>query len=316
MDNLIFFVGDEPYCLWEVDLQQETLRFLKSIDTEYIDYLLEVHLEAEDEARAASSIRIAYHHSLETLFSFLCALLQVPSCPQAWISKCSNSQLRLVVKRIEQGDQTLQTPLSINQVNWLSLARVVVERVTLHQDRKEKLVNHFADLWSRLAAEFVDEHRTLEYNSIKHGFRVSHGGFALSAGLEYSYGVSPPEEEMKPIGASEFGTGFKRIRQASSSKGERGLRTEQISINWKIEKIAPLLQLISMSLCDVVRALRLLNGDTSDKIRFVAPQSYEDFQRPWSHEPPINNFTMKVGENYDLPVLTKKMILQRIEESV
>ena len=79
MKNVLFQVVDEPYCLWEEDLKAHTLTFLNGFDTGYFDHLLEIHLNADDEARSAMVLRVAYHHAMETLFSFLGAFLQAPS---------------------------------------------------------------------------------------------------------------------------------------------------------------------------------------------------------------------------------------------
>lgn len=69
MQNSIFVVNEEPYCIWEVDLPGRNIEFLDGIDTEYFDYVLKVHAETEDEKRASIALRTALHHATEAMFS-------------------------------------------------------------------------------------------------------------------------------------------------------------------------------------------------------------------------------------------------------
>ena len=273
MKNVVFQVVDEPYCLWEEDLKVHTLAFLTGFDTGYFDHLLETHLNADDEARSAMALRVAYHHAMETLFSFLGALLQAPSAPQAWIAKCQNIQLYELVRRITNNDRELPTGLSIQSVSWDELARVTLNWYRSGTERQAESISLFAGFWRRLASEFLDKNRLDEYNSLKHGFRVTGGGFGLSVRLEHEYGALPPEDEMQSIGHSEFGSSFRRFRAASGQRGERSLISEHVSVNWKIEKVAPLLQLTSISISNVIGALRILNGEPCNSIKFTRPDS-------------------------------------------
>ena len=71
MQNSIFVVNKEPYCIWEIDVGERNREFLSGIDPEYFSYLAEIHLNADDEKRAAIALRAAFHHALETLFSLI-----------------------------------------------------------------------------------------------------------------------------------------------------------------------------------------------------------------------------------------------------
>lgn len=141
MKNVVFQVVDEPYCLWEEDLKAHTLAFLTGFDTEYFDHLLEIHLNADDEVRSAMALRVVYHHAMETLFSFLGALLQAPSAPQVWIAKCPNKQLYELVRRITNNDRELPTDLSIQSVSWAELARVTLNWYRSGTERQAESIN-------------------------------------------------------------------------------------------------------------------------------------------------------------------------------
>lgn len=315
MKNVVFQVVDEPYCLWEEDLKAHTLAFLKGFDTGYFDHLLEIHLNTDDEARSAMALRVAYHHAMETLFSFLGALIQAPSAPQAWIAKCQNIQLYELVRRISNNDRELPTGLSIQSVSWDELARVTLNWYRSGTERQAESINLFAGFWRRLASEFLDKNRLDEYNSLKHGLRVTGGGFGISVGLEHEYGIPPPEYEMQSIGHSEFGSSFRRFHAASGQRGERSLISEQVSVNWKIEKVAPLLQLTSISISNVIGTLRILNGEPCNSIKFTRPDSDDAFIQPWMQVPPCNNLVLRIQQDREIPFLSKKDLLARLEAS-
>jgi len=114
----IFVVNEEPYCIWEVDLPARNMEFLDGIDTEYFDYVLKVHAEAEDEKRASIALRTGLHHAMETMFSLLGAYIQAPDCVHAWVAKCSNKDLRELVKKVASFQNDLCTKLNIDKVSW------------------------------------------------------------------------------------------------------------------------------------------------------------------------------------------------------
>jgi hypothetical protein len=60
-------------------------------------------------------------------------------------------------------------------------------------------------------------------NSIKHGFRIRAGDFALAVGPEHEYGVAPPDDEMKLLGKSDYGSTFFRIESVGNGKRNRSL---------------------------------------------------------------------------------------------
>ena len=300
--NVIFQVDDEPYCLWEVRLKQEVGDFLSGFDTEYFDHLLKVHFESDDEKRAAVALRVAYHHAMETLFLMLGAFLQAPAAPHAWLAKCSNAQLRNVVRRISAGDDTLAKGLSVRSVNWTELASASLHWYKPGTNRQAESIKLFSELWRSLAAEFLEPNRVDEYNSLKHGLRVSGGGFGLSFGVEHEYGVPPPENEMRAIEKSEFGTTFLRFVPASGRSSDRSLVAEQVSINWKIEKVAPLLQLTSISIANVIGALRVLNGYPPDRIKFLRPEKDEAFTEAWKQVPAATHLVTRVRPGADVRI--------------
>jgi hypothetical protein len=102
MENNIIVVNDEPYCIWDVNISERNAEYLKCIDVEYFQFLSETYQNSDDKKRASIALRAALHHASETLFSLIGALLQAPRAVYAWVPKCSNSELRAILKRIRE----------------------------------------------------------------------------------------------------------------------------------------------------------------------------------------------------------------------
>lgn len=142
MQSSVFAVNDEPYCLWEVDLEARTRTFLEGIDPDYFDYVLQAHTETEDEKRAMVAIRLSLHHATEALFSLLGSFVQAPDCPYAWIAKCSNPQLREFAERVNREDRSLITKLRLPSVSWVSVASSIFETYRAERGRDQGHSRH------------------------------------------------------------------------------------------------------------------------------------------------------------------------------
>lgn len=287
MQSSIFVVNEEPYCIWEVDILERNNEFLNGIDTEYFDYALKVHIEADDEKRASIALRATLHHATETMFSLLGAYIQAPDCAYAWIAKCKNESLRELIGKISASRNDLFTKLNIEKVSWECVAESVFLSYVPETEKNQETVRLFASLWKRLSNEYINQNNIDEYNSIKHGFRIRSGGFALAAGLEHEFGVSPSPEEIKLIGKSEFGTKFFSIEPVGADKRNRSLRSRRTSQNWKVEKVALLIQLVSLSITNITSALKIKNGAKAGTCNFARPQENSDFEKPWLYSPGV-----------------------------
>lgn len=249
------------------------------------------------------------------MFSLLGAYIQAPNCVYAWVAKCSNRDLRELVKRIETFDTDIYTSLLIERVSWEEVAKMVFREYEPGTDKNKKTATSFSELWSQLAREFEDQSHIDEYNSIKHGFRIRSGGFSLAVGAESEYGDSPPREKMKTIGHSEHGTTYFKLEPIGETKGNRSLRSRRHSINWRIEKTVLLLQLISMSIANISSALKIANGFDAKKCRYFRPLEDAVFETAWSFSPGVTGFNVDfVITESDAPSTTKEELLKIINE--
>lgn len=283
--STIYSVLDEPYCLWEIDVTQRNLEFLSGIDAEYFRYLAETHIEAlndkETANRAAVSLRLGFYNGVETLFSLIGGLLQAPDCVYAWISQCTTGQLRALLARIERNDALLPLRIKLEYMSWDAIAKVVLQQSNPDPAKAARNGDLFGALWARLAAEYVKDVHIKEYNSLKHGFRVSHGGFRIAIGLQHEPGVPASSEQMHSLGGSDFGSTFYVLEQiGGGDKSNRSRRSRRVSVNWSAERMLIDLQLISMSVRNVVSTLQLWNGRNPAEVSFVRPLQNKDFDRP------------------------------------
>ncbi|MGE3425015.1 MAG: hypothetical protein AB7N24_23450 [Dehalococcoidia bacterium] len=309
-------MNDEPYLLWEWELKKRNLEFLNGIDSEHFNFLLDLFASAQDTKRASVGARTTLHHSLETLFSLLGAMLQSPSCVYGWLSRCSTPLLRDVVRRIDRKDEGLFRVWRISAPSWHELASLVFRHYASGTEKQATTTKQFGELWARLAHDFANEDHIDEYNSIKHGFRVKRGGFTLRVGPEREKGLPASQADLTTIGSSEYGCSFFRISRLGSD-GSRNLRSSRVSLNWHIEKDLLLIQLVAMSIHNVVSALQIINGIPAETVRFVRPEDDEAFERPWRLASGVFQATIDFKINEELiPHTTRHDLVTRMIETM
>lgn len=298
MQRAPFVVYDQPYCVWEWDLQDRNNRFLERIDSKYFQFVAEVnhpHLEGDKKQLAAAALRIAYHHGQETLFALIGAVLQAPQCVPAWLQRYETRQLRSLVHDISNGTSGLLNRLGISNVSWHSIAQVIISAHYDDEDRKVETKCEFGKLWSRLATDFLSDGPIAEYNSLKHGFRTSLGGFQLTVGVEDTPGQPAKPENMKYLGGSVYGTHYyvpEPPLNSTLSKKDPNFRLRSNSLNWNAEAIAARLLLIAMSIQNIVAFAKIYNGCDPKKVEFTRPVETKVFLEPWQHSVGVTSASM------------------------
>ena len=315
IDYTIFFVNEEPYCIWDIDLKKRNNEFLEGIDIEYFDYLVKVYLESSDDKRKSIAIRTEYHHAMETLYSLLFAYLQSPDCVYAWIAKYLNKDICEIINKINQNNKNLFTRIKLKELSWESIINAIFQNSSIEKEKKNRIIQLYAKFLHRLSIEYLDENRILEYNSIKHGFRIKSGGFALKIGKEHKYGVSPPENEMNLLGQSKYGSSFYKLESIGNKKRNRSTQTKHIFLNWKIEQIYLLIQLISMTISNVTSSLKIFNGYNPTKLKFCWPKDLKDFEKPWQFTPRVTNFHFNYNiKPSEVKIFTRKDLLEILKK--
>lgn len=320
MNHFTFVVNDEPYCLWDPDPGRRTLEFLDSIDPGYFTYLAESHAEnldsAEHKRRVATAARMAYLHGIETLMTLIGAAVQAPQAPYAWVALAKTDLLRSVIERISKGDPTLHTELTQWDRTWAGLAQRVFAHCT-QENGWPKTAESFGRLWSIFAGEFLDEMNQLEYNSLKHGFRIRSSGVKIAFGLEHQYGVAPPPEEMKYLGGSDHGSTFYVIERAGPDvPGTRSRRSRRRTVNWEPEPMIRGLQLIDVSIRNVVAFMRIANGAQPGTIQFHRLEGVEDLAALLDDSVRVRTSSFDTYiEDSQIPATTKKQLLEELAQA-
>jgi hypothetical protein len=293
-NNYTFAVDERCYCVWDPELQDENSRFLARVDAAYFEYAALSHvsqLDVENRPKAALALRAAYHHGLETLFSLIAAAIQAPNAVVAWLPRCQNETLRDIVAKISRGDRLL-TPSGRQFTTWDRVSSAVHRNAFAGDVPPGKTAELFARLWTRLAGDLTSDLVTAEYNSIKHGLRVTSGAFALAVGIEREPGAPASASEMDTIVSTEGGNSFLAVEpiQISRQKASPHLSLRRVRVNWSPETMAELLVLISMSISNVLSALRIANRTLPTEVKFLRPTEESAFDAPLRRLQPVPTF--------------------------
>ncbi len=279
-----FIVGERPFCLWDHEIKKINLQFLNSIDPEYFVYLADTNFEKlgdeneEVHQHAALAIRTAFSQGLETLFALLFGFIQAHHCVVAWMNLYKNSELYDLIRKVSKHEKILSL-LKIQYIDWATLSNIILDSLVLDDKNKENAIkNGFGNLWSQLASIYLQEGFSNEYNSIKHGLRAKAGGFSIAIGREDKPGVPPPPERMVLMGKSKYGTSYTSIEEIGDLK--RHVQITKHSRNWDPEDMVWGLNLISLSISNIISALKILNGIQATEIQFHWPSDLEVFKEP------------------------------------
>jgi hypothetical protein len=276
-----FVVNETPYCLWDVNLEKTTLQFVKGIDPKYFEHIARIHgnlLEGEERKYAATALRVAYGQGLETLFALIGAVVQAPHFIVGWMLKYKNSELYDLINKINSRRLVL-TQMAEKDVSWQSISNLILQKVsTGDSEHDQKIREEFANLWERFATDFLDENKKYEYNSIKHGSRAAMGGLKLTIGRKPKPRVADASEKMLTLLESEFGASFFVPENLGNS---RNFTLNQFHATWRAENLIAALQLISVSIDNILNFIKMLYVDDGRQIKFSFPLEFEDFQRPW-----------------------------------
>ncbi|MBI5428643.1 MAG: hypothetical protein HZA02_10270 [Nitrospinae bacterium] len=322
MQYSMFLVDDDPHCVWEWDIKEKNLEFLEQIDPDYFVYLACAHFEnlkGENGKRAALALRTGYLHGLETLFALLCATLQAPDCVVGWMQKYRPHQVRSMIKKIVSGPGTIFNKLGMTKVSLEKLSEQIHIYSNVDKERAKETTCLFANLWVLFSSEFLEDTGVNEYNSIQHGLRVRSGGFWLSYDMEKEYGVSPPPENMRSMGGSDYGSTFfatEKIKGNPNPNDRVHFRVRRNSVNWDPESLAHALNLISASIGNIISFLKIINGIEPGKVKFTRPQESAYFNKPWDNDIGVLSTSM----NMEIPsekvkFFNKKDIVEKLGKS-
>lgn len=283
---ILFYVIDKPYCLWGNNVETDEVNFLTSLDPGYFVHVAQKSIaivedlkqSQKDRHYAAMTLRSVYSQSLETMFALLTAALQAPRCVYAWMSKYRTPDLRDMLSGFNSGS-AFSSIIALPTVDWRAVADYVYASFApADKEFAEATVQGFAQAWKYLAIRFLDEAQWDEYNSIKHGLRISPGGF----GFAYAIGEFPdspvPADKMNLVGESEFGSSHYSIHKV------QGLNLHLFSKlnhhNWSPTELFASVELIACSIHNVIAMLLKTHEAVTGEISYMVPADKAAFDEP------------------------------------
>ena len=96
--------------------------------------------------------------------SLLGAAMQAPACVPTWIASCSTGDLRAVVAALNEGTPLLTTS-GRRRVTFDELSERIHRHAWTGEMEEPSTASRFGRFWSRLAADFLDDIPTAEYNA-------------------------------------------------------------------------------------------------------------------------------------------------------
>jgi hypothetical protein len=267
----VLMVDEKPYCMWGSDLTEQNERFLRDLDPAFFNHVVEAQiplLSGTSKQHAAMTIRTTYAHALETFFALACAAVQAPHCPLGWILQYQPGDVPRVVRKIHEG---LPLPLRIAlPARWKSLSEQI--HLFQHSDPAEdlRIKTLFAEAWALLAHDYLDRSGSEEYNSVKHGLRVKAGGFSFTMG-----------DEGAPIlkSASEFGSKFFHPEPLGTDR--TNFYANDAARNWSPVALAVRIELLCLSIANVVSFLKTKNHTSETSVSFKWPEPQDNLSLAW-----------------------------------
>lgn len=293
MKKAMFFVGDRPYAVWDPNIHEKNVTFLKNFDTSYFEYLADIHssqIDLDTAQQAATALRTSYGLGIETFFSLLGAAMQAPECVFGWLDKYVERDITHIINSI-MGKEKLRTRL-VGVLSWESLSRTLHRNLVLADKEEESAIkNRFAGCWKYLAENYLNKEQKYEFNGAKHGMRLQPGGIHISIGQQSRLGVPAPPERMERVPGSKFGAAVLRLEQIGRMKHD--YRVKEISRNWDLYCLTGLIRIVSMSINNIISFLLIQNGQDPTFVRFIWPEDLQDFDKIWEASFALSGVTWK-----------------------
>ncbi len=315
LSSYAYFVNDWPQVTWAWDLPDRNLAFLNSIDPGYYEHIARtqaplVEEDSADGQYAAASIRLAHAQAVETLFALLGSLAQAPQAAIGWMLAYQNRDLREVVQALLAYEGLIEATPWIGGATLERLAGIVFSRTVWTDAKKASTAKSFERLWRHWSDSLLDDGQVAEYNSFKHGSRAALGGHTIGVGAEITPGVAAPADQMRSLGGSAFGSTF-YVPTEVCGRLHRYPRRQ--SRNWSVPALVGGLDLLAMSVRNVISILRIIGGDDPAKCGFEIPMDPAAFDLPLIGTGGVTSSSFDWSLQADqIERLTKAEVLERL----
>lgn len=248
---------------------------LDFIDEQYFSSMQEI-IDSEKTSNLFLYYSLFQHYfsSLEIMFSHIGAAFQAPYFYYPWIMEYKTKELYSVVKTINNNG-VLKNPHSVQNVSWNIIADIIHPNIKDESDKKRN--NMFAQIWEKMADDFLNSDYQEAYNSIKHGLRVKNDA------------IKNVQIEDLVINGSDYGIEYGVIE---NKKGINVLKTKIVNMNSAVYDYA--FEFIKGTMINIKNFLKLVN--TNGPVNIVQYQPREDvFLKYLELEPPsISSATFNI----------------------
>lgn len=287
-EGVAFVVNETSYVTWDHALPERNLEFLRGIDAAYYRFIGEVHAPLlsggpDQRQRAATAIRMGYSAALETFCALLATAVQSPGFALGWMLQYTNRDLRTVIRKLYDGKGV--PSVSAIPFSWLAISEAVHSVSTgdpdanLDANLENQLRVGCSAAWRRLSGDFINKMLLDEYNSLKHGHRARVGGFRVSVGPPVEPGMAPPPELWTRPSGSPFGSTFYTASKLPGKSRNHVLTRHHY--NWVPQNMVAGLELLSMSINNLVMFLRFSGGDAGP-FQIQRPTDPGLYTAPWA----------------------------------
>ncbi|MDP8267888.1 MAG: hypothetical protein P9L97_04090 [Candidatus Tenebribacter davisii] len=298
MTEIPFMVYNRPYYLVGKDLIETNLLFLDNFQPNYFyetsKLMFEIIKDSDNKDHnnyLASQIKILYSQALETFFAFLFASVQAPLCTIGWMQKYWSKQLIKLIQVINTHVEFDYFKVSLESNTWYNISKKINNFELEDRDLFDKIIKGYSKFWDTLAMEFIKENINLEYNHIKHGFRIKPGGFDLKFKKDRENG-----DKYISIGSSEYGANlYQPIDIEFDGKKTNVFYLKRSSFNWDLEFYVKRLKLLTYSISNIISFnIGLIKGDFRNQI-FSYPDDITMFEETLFDKLPVRKFEIEYG---------------------
>ena len=166
------------------------------------------------------------------------------------------------------------------------MARFLTPVTAVGKDYKEFLDNTETLLHS-LYKDYVNDIYTVEYNSIKHGFRARPGGFRLMIGKN--------KDKLNTLGQSPYGSSFLRIEdigEFSKKSTIRILTFRRTNVNWDPEYFKCRIELMRNLLGNIVNLVKVFYGSQNKDMKYWVCDNKEELRGYLLNRSGVHTFDM------------------------
>jgi hypothetical protein len=299
----IFHVDDEVFCVLGYDVDDVQDSFMRRIDPEFFaattETLARRFRHRRSRKHVAMLIRLSYLHALETALAMTFALVQAPAAMPAWLRLYRMDDLEALARKVGER-RPVKSAWNRVVASWSDIAGIVLNFMPdplvaasgLEMSRATCIAG-FAESLGLMSTEFLDKSTRDEYNDLKHGFRVSAGGFRFAVQSESASGGPGTSRPASVLADAEFGSTSIGVERIQGHK--HLLRYAELGRSWDPEQILRRMQIVSAWIGCVKAGLESASCGGLAKCTwswFADPVAYRE---PWVSNQPMRAMEWRVG---------------------